>query len=74
MATEKLDCLGLKCPQPILKVAAKIPTMQAGDIIEVLADCPSFPTDMKAWCEKTGKVLLMLSTDAGGKHTAQIQL
>ena len=74
MATEKLDCLGLKCPQPILKVAAKIPTMQAGDIIEVLADCPSFPTDMRAWCGKTGKVLLMLSTDGPGKHTAQIQL
>ena len=74
MATEQLDCLGLKCPQPILKVAAKIPTMQAGDIIEILADCPSFPTDMRAWAEKTGKVLLMLSTDGTGKHTAQIQL
>jgi tRNA 2-thiouridine synthesizing protein A len=74
MATEKIDCLGLKCPQPILKVAAKIPTMQKGDIIEVLADCPSFPADMRAWCQKTGRVLLMLSTDAEGKHTAQIQL
>jgi tRNA 2-thiouridine synthesizing protein A len=74
MATEKIDCLGLKCPQPILKVAAKIPTMQKGDIIEVLADCPSFPGDMKAWCQKTGRVLLMLSTNAEGKHTAQIQL
>ncbi len=49
-------------------------SMQPGDIIEVLADCPSFPTDMKAWCEKTGKVLLMLSSDGTGKHTAQIQL
>jgi tRNA 2-thiouridine synthesizing protein A len=74
MATEQLDCLGLKCPQPILKVAAKLPTMQPGDIIEVLADCPSFPTDMKAWSQKTGRVLLMLSTDANGKHTAQIQV
>jgi tRNA 2-thiouridine synthesizing protein A len=74
MATEQLDCLGLKCPQPILKVAAKLATMQSGDIIEVLADCPSFPTDMKAWSQKTGKVLLMLSTDANGKHTAQIQV
>jgi tRNA 2-thiouridine synthesizing protein A len=74
MATEQLDCLGLKCPQPILKVVAKLATMQQGDIIEVLADCPSFPTDMKAWAQKTGKVLLMLSTDANGKHTAQIQV
>lgn len=74
MATEQLDCMGLKCPQPILKVVAKMPSMQAGDILEVLADCPSFPTDMKAWCEKTGKVLLMLTTDGTGKHTAQIQM
>jgi tRNA 2-thiouridine synthesizing protein A len=74
MATEQLDCLGLKCPQPILKVAAKLATMQKGDIIEVLADCPSFPTDMRAWSQKTGRVLLMLSTDANGKHTAQIQV
>jgi tRNA 2-thiouridine synthesizing protein A len=74
MATQQLDCLGLKCPQPILKVVAKMATMQPGDIMEVLADCPSFPSDMKAWTQKTGKVLLMLSTDANGKHTAQIQL
>ena len=74
MATEQLDCLGLKCPQPILKVVAKIPAMNAGDILEILADCPSFPADIKAWSGKTGKVLLMCSTDGTGKHTAQIQL
>ena len=74
MATEQLDALGLKCPQPILKVVAKIPTMNPGDILEILADCPSFPTDMRAWCEKTGKPLLMLTTDGEGKHTAQVQI
>ncbi len=74
MATEKLDCLGMKCPQPILKVVAKIPTMNAGDILEIEADCPSFPTDIKAWSTKTGKTLLMCMTDGTGKHSAQIQL
>ena len=34
MATEKLDARGLKCPQPILKVMAKIPMMNPGDILE----------------------------------------
>ncbi len=74
MATEKLDCLGLKCPQPILRAVAKTHTMNAGDILEIAADCPSFPTDIKAWSAKTGKTLLICSTDGNGVHSAQIQL
>jgi len=74
MATEKLDALGLKCPQPILKVVALMPKLNPGDILEIEADCPSFPTDIKAWCGKTGKTLLMCTTDGSGKHSAQIQL
>jgi tRNA 2-thiouridine synthesizing protein A len=65
--------LGLKCPQPILKVAVLVPQMSAGDILEVVADCESFPKDIKAWAEKTGKTLLFCNTDETGKHTAQIQ-
>ena len=34
MATEKLNALGMKCPQPILKVAALLPKLNAGDILE----------------------------------------
>ena len=74
MATENLDCLGLKCPQPILKVVVKIKQMNPGDILDVVADCPSFPTDIKAWAGKTGKILMLCSTDGDGKHTAQIQV
>lgn len=74
MATEKLDARGLKCPQPILKVMAKIPMMNPGDILEIEADCPSFATDIKAWSNKTGNTLLICTTDSTGKHMAQIQL
>ncbi len=73
MAQKTLNAMGLKCPQPILKVASMAPQMQSGDILEVVADCESFPKDMKAWAEKTGKTLLFCNTDAEGKHTAQIQ-
>jgi tRNA 2-thiouridine synthesizing protein A len=69
---ETLDTLGLKCPQPILKIAVKAKGLQAGDILEVIADCESFPNDIKAWCDKTGKTLLFCTTEAG-KHKAQIQ-
>ena len=72
MATHTLDALGLKCPQPILKVAIKAKELQPGDILEVKADCHSFPKDVEAWCQKTGKTLLYCGTD-GEQHNAQIQ-
>ena len=73
MAVKELDCLGLKCPQLILKVVAFIPNMEAGDILEIKADCPSFPVDIKAWCDRTGKTLLFCMDDGSGNHSAQIQ-
>ncbi len=74
MVVQKLDTLGLKCPQPILKVAAILPSLNPGDTLEIIADCPSFPNDIKAWCERTGKTLILLTTDGTGKHTAQVQI
>lgn len=73
MASRTLDALGLKCPQPILKIAVLAKELQPGDMLEVLADCPSFPVDIKAWCTRTGKTLLFCATEGDGKHKAQIQ-
>ena len=72
MAKEVLDCLGLKCPQPILKIAAKAATMQPGDLLEVLGNCPTFEADTRAWCTRTGKTLLAVLTEGDGMR-AQIQ-
>jgi len=73
MAVHSLDTLGLKCPQPILKLAAIARTIPAGDSVEVLADCESFPKDIETWCARTGKTLLFCIDDGSGKHSAQIQ-
>ena len=73
MAVHTLDALGLKCPQPVLKVAVKAKEIAPGDTLEVLADCESFPKDIEAWCAKTGKTLLFCVDEGGGKHKAQIQ-
>jgi len=72
MATIIVDAKGYKCPQPVLKAAVKAKELQPGDIMEVLADCDSFPSDIKAWCEKTGKTLLFCGSD-GTATKAQIQ-
>ena len=72
MATVTIDALGLKCPQPILKIAAKSPDMKPGDVLEITADCPTFEKDIRAWCDRMKKVLLWIRNE-GGKFRAQIQ-
>jgi TusA-related sulfurtransferase len=47
--------------------------IEAGTVLEVQADCPEFPNDLKKWCSKQGKVLLSCN-EAGGCFTAQVQL
>jgi len=73
MALQTLDVLGLKCPQPVLRLAAMAKDVPPGDTVEVLADCPSFPRDVEAWCTKTKKTLLFCTDEGGGKFKAQIQ-
>ena len=69
----ELNLYGLKCPQVILHVAAKAREIPVGETLEVLADCPSFPKDIEAWCQKTGRTVLSCMDEGGGKFRAQIQ-
>ena len=73
MATITLDALGLKCPQPVLKIAAKSAEISNGDTLEVLADCPTFEKDVRLWCERTKKTLLWIKEEEGGKKRCHIQ-
>ena len=67
-----LDCKGLKCPQPVLKVAIKARSIAAGTTLEVHADCPSFEQDVTKWCEDNGRVLVSV-VDRGAFRAATIQ-
>ena len=70
--SEVLNCKGLKCPQPVLKIAIKARTIAAGTTLEVHADCPSFPQDVEKWCTDNEKVLISV-VDRGGFHVATLQ-
>jgi len=55
MKTDKtLDCVGLYCPMPIVKTAAKIKELKVGEVLEVVSDDVGIKQDMPAWCEATG--------------------
>jgi len=53
-----LDCMGLYCPMPIIEATDKIGELEAGQILEVIADDKGIVTDMPAWCESTGHEFL----------------
>ena len=73
MALVNLDTAGMKCPQPVLKIAAKSPEMNTGDVLEVVGDCPTFEMDIKAWCERMKKPMLWVKDEGGGRKRIQIQ-
>ncbi len=58
MNSEPLNCLGLKCPRPIVEMAKRMRKMDYGEILEVHADDPVAEHDIPAWCETTGNTLL----------------
>jgi tRNA 2-thiouridine synthesizing protein A len=68
-----LDCCGLKCPQPILKIATTVPELKPGDVLEVSADCPTFEQDVRMWCKRMKKVLMWVKDEDGTKKRCQIQ-
>lgn len=73
MATQTLDCIGLKCPQPSLKVTMIASKMKPGDLLEVVADCPTFEKDIREWCMRAKKTLLWVRDDGVANKRVQIR-
>lgn len=54
----RVDCSGLQCPGPIMKVFETVKSLQEGQMIEVHATDPGFSRDINAWCRRTGNTLV----------------
>lgn len=57
-ASIKVDCSGLQCPGPIMKVYETMNKINDGDVIEVSATDSGFAKDVAAWCRRTGNTLI----------------
>lgn len=53
-----LDCCGMQCPGPIMKVNETLKEMEEGDQLCVTATDMGFARDVKAWCDRTGNRLV----------------
>ncbi|MCA5960310.1 DsrE/DsrF/DrsH-like family protein [Blautia sp. RD014234] len=61
-----LDCSGLQCPGPIMKVNETLKKMPEGSRLQVSATDMGFARDIDAWCRRTGNTLL--STERQGRE------
>lgn len=53
-----LDCCGLQCPGPIMKVHESISGMKESEILKVSATDMGFAADIDSWCRRTGNTLV----------------
>ncbi len=59
----RLDCCGMRCPQPVLRLAVEAAGAPAGMIVEIVGDCPTFEKDVRVFCERRKKTLLAIRID-----------
>jgi tRNA 2-thiouridine synthesizing protein A len=68
MADKFIDARGLKCPLPALKIQSESFAMKPGQILEIVADCPTFETDARRLCTTLKKALLMVKAEGEAKR------
>ena len=58
-----IDCLGLYCPEPVYRTRVELDNMQAGQILELMADDPAAETDIPSLVRRLGHQLLSTSKE-----------
>lgn len=74
MRESLLDTVGMKCPQPMLKLAVSASRMQGGDTLIVMGDCPTFEHDVRVWCQRLRKTFISKTVGENGVVTIRIAL
>jgi tRNA 2-thiouridine synthesizing protein A len=60
-----LDCRGLVCPMPVIKLSRAIKSVAVGAVIELLATDPGSGPDLEAFEKRTGHRVLDRSETNG---------
>jgi tRNA 2-thiouridine synthesizing protein A len=67
-ADHQLDCRGLVCPTPIIKIARAIAGIRVGEVLEMLSTDPGSRPDVETWTKQTGHELVARH-EADGVYT-----
>ena len=62
-ADHQLDTLGLRCPEPVMLIRAKVRKMEEGETLLVIADDPATTRDIPSFCRFMDHQLLAQQTE-----------
>jgi tRNA 2-thiouridine synthesizing protein A len=54
-----LDCVGLYCPEPVFRTRQEIDKLEAGEVLEVVADDPAAEEDIPRLVKRLGNLKLV---------------
>jgi len=63
-----LNCMGFRCPEPVLKTRIEIDKMLAGQIVEVIADDPAAEEDIKSLVKRIRQELVEIRKEGTNFH------
>ncbi|WP_254829896.1 sulfurtransferase TusA family protein [Haloglomus salinum] len=63
--TETLDVKGLSCPMPVVETKQAIDTLDADEVLEVVATDRGSMSDIAGWADTTAGVELLDQSDEG---------
>ena len=61
-----LDCRGMRCPLPVIRLAVSVADVGLGDVIAVAATDPATRHDVPAWCRMRGQTYVGETPAADG--------
>lgn len=64
-AHQTLDCRGLLCPIPIIKLSKALKEIQVGEVLEMHATDPGSVPDMQAFQTQTGHEIVSSEEQSG---------
>ena len=65
MAEYTLNCRGMQCPGPIMKLFTQMKSAEAGDVATITVTDLGFRKDIEAWCRKTKNSLVSIEEKDG---------
>ena len=60
-----LDCKGLACPMPIVRLSMEISKLKVGEVVEMLTTDPGSLADVPSWAKSTGNAVLENKQEPG---------
>lgn len=67
-ADHQIDTLGLRCPEPVMLIRAKVRKMAAGETLLIVADDPATTRDIPSFCRFMDHQLVAQETDGAPYH------